>query len=316
MARASRVAPQKRKAIDLALRLEPLAGEPSAVLRAPDRGQVVPFPEARCRSRRSCCSSPSQQPPRRQRRQARPLIADLVTRFVESGRFARGGRERERLSPDGNFPDLEEHFLWTFTGSVNAAYNHVGVTNPPKDGAPAYPQSQLALVPTDQATGELKALLRADGRHHSWESDLLVQYAVTRLDPGDFEESRDLIRLRSAYKFRGLNALTGARWWTPVPFAEGQLESEFNAPADRGWHRLELTSIAGASLRLLTPLEVKVGLNLRRDMLRPQADTTWGLTAGLRLLRTDLFSVLSRPVQLEAELEYFFNAIGTGCSSP
>jgi hypothetical protein len=242
----------------------------------------------------------------------RPLIADLVTRYVESGRFARGGEERERLSPDGNFPDLQDHFLWTFTGSVNAAYNHVGVTNPVREGAPAYPQSQLALVPTDQATGELKALLRADGRHHGWESDLLVQYAVTSLDSVRFEESKDLIRLRSAYKYRGLNAVTGARWWTPVPFAEGQLESEFDAPADRGWHRLELTSIAGASLRLLTPLEVKVGLNVRRDMLRPQADTTWGLTAGLRLLRTDLFNVLNRPVQLEAELEYFFNSIGSG----
>ncbi|RDV36254.1 bifunctional metallophosphatase/5'-nucleotidase [Bradymonadaceae bacterium TMQ3] len=244
-----------------------------------------------------------------------PSIAELVVRYVDarSGVNTSAGDEvGVGLSPRGSFPDLHRRFLWTYTGSINASYNQVSVVNPLVGGAGGYEQSQLTVASTDQVNLEGRLAARADSRDHGWDNDLLVQYATTRLadtEDATFEETRDLLRLRSQYRNLALRSHLGGRWYVPGPLVEVQAESEFNRPESRAWHRLDVRGILGFSFKLAEALDLKVGVNIRRDVMAPDGEASWGLNTGYTLRRIDLLDVLGRPVQVESELEYFYNGI-------
>jgi hypothetical protein len=234
--------------------------------------------------------------------------ADMVIQFVRSERFAESGSGVSYLSPDENFPDLSRQFLWTYAGSFNGSYNKVTVSNP----GTAYSQSQLNVQSTDQLDLEANLTASADSKNHGWANNLKLQYATARLegDGNGFEETKDLIRGKSHYKYSGFRSRLGDQWWVPMPTAELQGESEFDKPSERDWHKLELTGIAGLRWELFSPFEVKLGFNARRDINEPNGTTVVGLNAGYGLSRSSLASVIGAPVLFESELEYFFNDIG------
>lgn len=244
-----------------------------------------------------------------------PSIAELVVRYVDAGAGGRedaGDETAVGLSPRGSFPDLHRQFLWTYTGSINASYNQVSVVNPLVGGAAGYEQSQLTVASTDQVNLEGRLAARADSRDHGWDNDLLLQYATARLadtDGATFEETRDLLRLRSQYRNLALRSNLGGRWYVPGPLVELQAESEFDRPESRDWHRLDVRGILGFSFKLAEALDLKVGVNIRRDVIEPDGEASWGLNTGYTLRRIDLLDVLGRPVQVESELEYFYNGI-------
>ena len=240
-----------------------------------------------------------------------PSISDLLIHFVTSGNYARRGAVDRRLSPEGNFPDLHEQFLWQLVGSLNASYNSVTVRNPTVGGSPAYEQSQLSVKPTNQINLEGSFNANADSRRHGWDNALLLQYAAARVNGGNqaFNETKDLIRLKSRYKYAGFRSEMGGNWWVPMPTVEVQAESEFDRPDDRGWHKVEVTGIVGSSFRLFEPFELKLGVDVRRDVNDPGAETEFGITAAYTLSRFDLAEILESPVQFESEFEYFHNNI-------
>jgi 2',3'-cyclic-nucleotide 2'-phosphodiesterase (5'-nucleotidase family) len=239
-----------------------------------------------------------------------PSIADLIVQFVESGRFARRGSVADRLSPSGNFPDLHRRLLWDLVGSTNLSYNSVAVTSPQREGAAAYDQSQLNVQPTAQINLEGSFQANADSLNHGLDNSLLVQYATARIAGGDqegFQETRDLIRAKSRYKYAGFRSRLGGQWWVPMPTGELQAETEFDDPDQRDWHKLEVTAILGSTFELADPFEVRLGIDLRRDLNNPGAETVYGLTAGYSLARLELFDVVETPIRFESEFEYFFN---------
>ncbi|TXD33592.1 hypothetical protein FRC98_20400 [Lujinxingia vulgaris] len=246
-----------------------------------------------------------------------PSIAELVVRYVDTrsnagGTAGEGDLSSTGLSPVRSFPDLHRQFLWTYTGSINASYNQVSVVNPLVGGAAGYEQSQLTVASTDQVNLEGRVGARADSRNHGWDSDLLLQYATARLadtEGATFEETRDLLRLRSQYRNLALRSTLGGRWYVPGPLAELQVESEFDRPETRAWHRVDVRGILGFSFKLAEALDLKLGVNMRRDINEPNGEASWGLNTGYTLRRIDLLDVLGRPVQLESELEYFYNGI-------
>lgn len=245
-----------------------------------------------------------------------PGIAELVVHYVNEVMPTGPGASDAQgagLSPVASFPDLHRKFLWTYTGSINASYNQVAVTNPQVGGAAGYDQSQLAVASTDQVNLEGRVGARADSRDHGWDTDLVMQYATARLadtEGASFEETRDLIRLRSQYRSLALRSWLGGRWYVPGPLVEGQVESEFDRPETRTWHRFDARGIVGLSFKLAEPLDVKVGMNIRRDLNDPGGLASWGLNTGYALRRINLIDVLGRPIQFESELEYFYNGIG------
>ncbi len=245
-----------------------------------------------------------------------PHIGVVVAEFVRVGTLPAGAEVTEQLAPAGNFPDLHSKFLWIYTGSINTSFNRVDVNNPLINGEAAYDQSQLNVNSTTQINLEGNGEIRADSRNHVWNNRLLVQYAQARVaadlgeENGTFEETKDLIRYRSTYQYAGFRADSSGKWYVPMPFTELQAETEFSAPGERDWHKFELTGIGGAKFQLFDPLEIRFGANARRDLNNPDAQTTYGLIAGYVLNRSPLFDLISKPIQFESELEYFYNDIG------
>ncbi|MBA2662376.1 MAG: 5'-nucleotidase C-terminal domain-containing protein [Bradymonadaceae bacterium] len=243
---------------------------------------------------------------------APPTLSAVAIEYISSGRYAEGGKITNALSPDGNFPDLYRQFLWTLTGSLNASYHKVSVHNPVVLGALGYDQSQLTVNSTDQINLEGRIVLRADSRNHGWDNDAVLQFATARVaDEADvgFQETKDLIRLRSQYRYQGFRADLGGRWFVPSPLAELQLETEFDPPETRLWRRMDLRAILGVSFLLAAPLEFKIGANARHDLNAPDAEATYGLNLGYKLRRISLLTLLGRPIQFESEVEYFYNDI-------
>lgn len=242
-----------------------------------------------------------------------PTIDDVVIEFVANNRHLQRGPVDDALSPVGNFPDLHRKFLWTLTGSLNSSYNQVAVHNPVLDGQPGYDQSRLTVQSTDQINIESRFTANADSRSHGWNNDLNVQFARARVHDDDdealFETTKDHIRFRSRYRYQGWRAAAQGRRYVPDPMVEGQVETEFQPPPTRDWHRLDLRGILGVSFQLFDPLELRVGANVRHEVNRPDALPTWGVNAGFTLARISPFDLLGRPLRFESELEYFYNDI-------
>lgn len=240
-----------------------------------------------------------------------PSISELVIHFVRSGDYIASGQVERRLSPQGIFPDLHRRLLWSMVGSVNASFNQVAVTNPTVDDVPVYNQSQLRVQPTRQMHFEGAFQANADSRNHEWDNSLLVQYALARLDSGsgseDLQETSDVIRAISRYKFAGIRSWLEDPWWGPMPMGELQLETEVDQPKQRNWRKLELTGILGSTFELSDRLELRAGFDLRRDFNDPGAKTVYGVMGAYQLHRTALIDLLGHPVQFESQLEYFFN---------
>jgi 2',3'-cyclic-nucleotide 2'-phosphodiesterase (5'-nucleotidase family) len=243
--------------------------------------------------------------------EASPTLGVLAAEFVRTNGLDGDIELTDTLDPQASFPDLHRKFLWSYTGSINSSFNKVTVDNP----GGAYEQSQLNVNSATQINLEGNGEIRADSRNHAWVNKLLVQYAQARLSDDatgqtDFEETKDLIRYRGTYQYAGFRADAGGQWYVPMPFTELQVETEFTDPAEREWHKLELTGIGGAKFQLFDPLDIKIGANARRDIREPNGETTYGLNAGYTLNRIGLLDLLGKPVQFESELEYFYNDIG------
>ena len=241
-----------------------------------------------------------------------PTIDQIVIQYVEDGRHLQDGAERDSVAADDNFTDLSRKFLWTFLGSLNAAYNQVAITNPQVNGEPGYDRSQLTVQSTDQLNIEGRLGANADSRNHGWNNDLNVQYAAARIadDDAGFEETSDQIRLRSRYRYKRLRADLEGKWYIPDPVVEGQLETEFSNPDTRDWHRVDLRGILAASFQLAEPLDIRLGGNVRQDINEPEGEPTLGVNASYTLGRITPFRILDRPIRVESEVEYFFNDIG------
>lgn len=240
-----------------------------------------------------------------------PTLDALVVKYIEAGLHLRPDGP-SGIDPVASFPDLHRKFFHTFTGSVNATYNQVMVQSPQIDGAPAYGQSQLTVQSTEQINIDSRLALQSDSRNHRLNNDLTLQYATSRqseIEDASFEETRDLIRYRTRYRYQRLRAEQAGRWYVPDPLTEGQLETEFTVPEARDYRRLDLRGILGFSFQLVEKLDLRLGANVRRDINQPDGLTTWGVNAGYTLARIDLIRFFGRPLQLESEIEVFYNDI-------
>lgn len=246
-----------------------------------------------------------------------PQLSTIVMDAVSQGRFAKdNGDGTFSLSPDKSFPDLHLNMLWQVGGHLNASYSHMSITNPGRtaDYDGDYDKSRLTATPTDHLNVDFKLMANGATRNHGWDNDFIIQYATTREkgpgESGEFEEDKDIARLRSAYKYLGQRADWGDAWYVPVPFVEGQVETEMTKEEESANHPLELTGIVGLLLKLHRNLEYKVGFNVRGDVLEKDGHPSVGLFTGYRLMKTDLFDIGTHPVQFESEAEYFYNAEG------
>jgi hypothetical protein len=179
-------------------------------------------------------------------------------------------------------------------------------------------ESQLARDEVFSVRGEARGHVGADSRQHGLSADARIKYAqsttrVTRDDgtkARELVESDDLDTLEVLYRLNALKAQY-ERWWSPIPYAGGNLETEITPPEvpegeDEIPRKIQLTGTAGARFKLLPELEAKVGGGVRDD-LSDEERAVLGAELGYKLNRIDLASVLSSPVQLESELSAFWS---------
>lgn len=237
-------------------------------------------------------------------------LVDLLVRSLEERRFVR--RRSGVLDPAARHVDLMQKPLFTGSASANLSYSRVAVENPEQDGAPAYPKSELAAYASHRFSGDARLAVSGDSRDHDFGGSLVLQYSFAEFaeELGGRFEAGDWIRGKLNYDFAGLRSLAGDQGFVPVPFVEAQLQTEFDRPVTRDWHRFELTAIGGVRIRPLRPLTIMVGANARHEVLEPDSQPLGGIAVGYTLRRVTLFRIAKNPVELESESSWFFNDIG------
>ncbi len=236
-------------------------------------------------------------------------LADLLIQSLAERRFVH--RRDGTLHPEAQHVNLHLRPVWRFRGALNVSYSKIAVENPQVDGAPAYSKGELTNISADTLHFDTRLGIDADTRDHVFGANLVMQYSLAAYaeELGGVLETSDWIRASLVYDFAGLRSLAGGKGYVPMPFAEVQLQSEFDRPDERDWHRLELTGIAGVKLRPVQPLSFKVGFNVRGELLDPEGKALPGLAVGYTLTRFNLFKIKTSPVQLESETSWFYNDI-------
>jgi 2',3'-cyclic-nucleotide 2'-phosphodiesterase (5'-nucleotidase family) len=237
-------------------------------------------------------------------------VVDLLESSLKERRFVT--KKTGMLDPTRKHVNLHLKPAFRFSGYVNASYSKVAVENPEVNGAAAYSKGELLSYAADKFQGDARLGIKGDSRDHAFGTSIFVLYSFARFEDefGGMLETGDWVRGRLNYDFVGLRSLAKDNGFVPVPFIEGQISTEFDKPVSRDWHRLELTAIAGAKIRPLRPLTIKVGFNARREVLEPDSQTLPGIYVGYTLQRSTLFEIVSNPVELESETSWFFNDIG------
>jgi 2',3'-cyclic-nucleotide 2'-phosphodiesterase (5'-nucleotidase family) len=244
-------------------------------------------------------------------RDGEPLeIVDLLTASLLEKRFVR--RRTGTLDPTARHVDLSRRPLFRFSGSTNVSYSKIAVENPEVDGVPAYSKGELTTYAADRFSGDARLSISGDSRDHDFGGSVYLLYAFSEFaeELGGRFESGDWIRGTVNYDFAGLRSLAGDQGFVPVPFIEGQLQTEFDRPETRDWHRFELTAIAGARFRPLRVFTFMIGANVRHEVLQPDSRALGGIVLGYTLRRVTLFNIVKNPVDLESETSWFFNDIG------
>ncbi len=241
-----------------------------------------------------------------------PILGEVARTFLSSPPFV--GAQPAPIDLGANFPDLARQLRWVFDGglTLNLADTHIA-------NASQYEESQLTRKQFTALKTELRGAIGASSSLHAFAFAGQLKYARANTEEQGWIESEDLLTFGLLYK---LNLLRSVRsgWWVPTPYLEAKLETELTRPADdpltagqdegRAFHHLELTTTLGARFPLFDTLEAKIGFGLRSELLDPQAEPTYGLDIGYKLVRTDLFTLLGSPFQMESELSAFFADIG------
>ena len=255
--------------------------------------------------------SPSDLKQRRPLGGDRPVeLVDLLIQAVAERRFV--SKKTGKLDPAAKHVDLHTRPVWRFAGALNVSYSKIAVENPLVDGVPAYSKGELTNISADLLHFDTRLGIDADTRDHLFAANLVMQYSLARYaeEYGGVLETSDWIRGNLVYDYAGLRSLSGGKGYVPMPFAELQVQSEFDVPDERDWHRLELTGIAGIKLKPVEPLSFQVGVNVRGELLDPDAEALPGLAVGYTLRRFNLFKIKTSPVQLESDTSWFYNDIG------
>lgn len=71
-----------------------------------------------------------------------------------------------------------------------------------------------------------------------------------------------------------------------------------------------MTATLGARFKILPKMEAKIGFGLRHMLLDEAADPVYGVDIGYLMKKTNLFTLLGSPFQMESGLSAFFGDIG------
>jgi hypothetical protein len=118
-------------------------------------------------------------------------------------------------------------------------------------------------------------------------------------------ETEDQLFTEALYRLRAVKRLLADAPWAPVPYLATTLDTEFVRNATAAFRHQELGGTVGVRLLPTRPLEIKLGVGARRELLAPEARTRWGLETGYDLPRFSPTKIRGLPVDVESGLDYF-----------
>lgn len=209
--------------------------------------------------------------------------------------------------------------LWSASWDVGLDLQSTSINNP----GGVYDRPQLGRSPALSFRADTTLRLQMDQPMHLLQGSLRMQYGQSRTapaasggsaaagPPAQWQETVDLINFLSLYTYRGL---TRSVPWAPTPYASLGLESEFNAPAGRGYLHLELSPVGGLRMAITPKLSLQLGLGVRRELLARTylasesgpARARFLLTTTLELQKTALVPRLGTALLGELLLTYAF----------
>jgi 5'-nucleotidase / UDP-sugar diphosphatase len=231
-----------------------------------------------------------------------PVLGRLARNFLSGPRFS--GAHPEPIDLAGNFPDLARKLRWAFQGTVNFNLADTRIEN-----GPGYDESQLTRDPFIALKGELRGKIGASSSLHAFSVEAWLKYARSATNNEPFVESEDLTAVNLLYKLNVFRSWYPS-WYVPSLYLEGHAETELTRPDERDYHHLELTGTTGARFTLFPTLEAKLGVGVRDEMFEEGSDPVYGFEVGYELVRTDLFTILDSPFQMESKFTAFFGDVG------
>jgi len=164
--------------------------------------------------------------------------------------------------------DPAERVRWSFRWNLDGEFSATNIAN--GDNA-VYSDAQLNRA--QAMTFRLDTELRADADHPSYtfQNGLRIRYGMIDQEvPGEpragFLENLDLTSLLSKAVWRWSRA--NVRWYHPLPFVEGYVETEMDLPPPddfgnrRLFHHLQIRPTAGATFQLLPRLNLDLGAGM------------------------------------------------------
>jgi hypothetical protein len=257
----------------------------------------------------------------------RPLADDQYYRVVTSGFVADGGdggfaeegeveyerdpagAPRETLlawlaTPRGGditrAPiDPAQRTRWTFRGFIDASLSNTTIGNIAGYQDPQLVRSQGTAIQVD-AEGHVDA----EQPRYTFENTLRLRLGYQQtidMATGDtgLLKIADLIALRDHLAWRGL--WRHRRWYTPLPYVESYLESEFSPPdpsmLNREWHHLQWRPTVGLRLELPLRANLNAGAGMDWESLEPGAHPQPVAVIRGELPATTLFHIQDRDVE-------------------
>lgn len=196
---------------------------------------------------------------------------------------------------------------WTFRGFIDASLSNTTITNGANYQDPQLVRSQGTALQVD-AEGHVDAEHPSYTFENTLRLRLGYQQTIEGADDTGLLKVADLIALRDQVSWRGL--WRRRRWYTPLPYFESYLESEFSPPdpsmLNREWHHLQWRPTVGLRLELPLRANLNAGLGMDWESLDPTAHPQPVAVVRGELPATTLFHIQDRDVEGQLFTEVAF----------
>ena len=193
--------------------------------------------------------------------------------------------------------DPADRTRWTFRFFIDASFSNTTITNDSNYQDPQLVRSQGTALQID-AEGHADA----EQPRYTFDNTLRMRlgYQQTIDVTGDtgLLKIADLITLRDQFAWRGL--WRHRRWYSPLPYVESYLESEFSPPDAavlvREYRHLQWRPTAGVRLELPLRANLNAGAGMDWESLEPGARPRAVAVVRADLPETTLFHIQDRDV--------------------
>lgn len=198
--------------------------------------------------------------------------------------------------------DPAQRTRWTFRFFIDASLSNTTITT---NLDPSYQDPQLVRSQGTAIQVDAEGHADAEQPRYTFENTLRLrlgyQQTIEGTDDTGLLKVADLIALRDHLAWRGL--WRRRRWYTPLPYIESYLESEFTRPDAAGsgivrdYHHLQWRPTAGLRLELPLRANLNAGLGMDWESLDPNAHPQPVAVVRAELPATTLFHIQDRDVE-------------------